>query len=82
MKLTAKQKAAVERWCYLELADVAAESDNYYTFKDRYETQPEEISVDDDESVESQDVADLADDYFFVVMNRIAKEFRKRGKGK
>jgi len=79
MKLTAKQKAAVERWCYAELAELAG-SDFGDAFKDRYETQPDEFNIDEDESMRSQDVADAADDYFFVVMSRLAKEFRKKGK--
>lgn len=78
MKLNAKQRAAVERWCYRELAD-AASDDCGDPFKDRYETQPDEVNnVDDTE--DGQEIADLADDYFSVVMARLAKSFRKLGK--
>ena len=77
MKLNKKQKAAVERWCYLELADIIDEADYGDPFKDRYETQPDEVNNLDD-SPEGEEIADAADDLFFVVMKKLAKEFRKR----
>lgn len=77
IKLTDDQKRLIEREVFVEVADMLL-SDDGDPFKHR--SIPEEIFDGDLPDATIDKLSDLADDYFFVCVEKIAGELKARSR--